>query len=137
LFHSPSAQDSLLQKVIKEDKEIPFSSLLYTAIHSENADMRSIQTIIEKELTEAFDEPKLVDQTKYVAPGSPIIEMMAGKDAEGWSRLANALKQDELEPGYTGIVINGRVSVDWNIILSFPLYKCVILTFFFFPSPSR
>ncbi|KAI8890404.1 glycosyltransferase family 24 protein [Backusella circina FSU 941] len=112
LFHSPSSpQDSLLQNVIKEDKEIPFSSLLYSTIYSENSKMEDIQKVIDRALTEESDksDPKLVDQTKYVAPGSPIIEMMASKEAKGWDRMVKALESDGLELGHTSIVINGRI----------------------------
>ncbi|KAI8639247.1 UDP-glucose:glycoprotein glucosyltransferase-domain-containing protein [Parasitella parasitica] len=114
LIHNPvDAKDKpeITVPIVDHDNQPTMSDLLGTLIFAdETLDIEQLSKLIENAI-----EP-MVKQSyggnsvpEFIIPGSPIIEMEAKAQSDGWKNLADALEKDGLERSLSNIIVNGRV----------------------------
>lgn len=101
-----------MDKDFDENNQLTFSDLLYNVIYSQTIDMAELISLFSREI-ETRDEQKVsVDGTATaITPGTPIIELVASEQSKKWIELADTFEKDGLDKLFSGIIINGRVSL--------------------------
>jgi hypothetical protein len=75
--------------------------------------MAGLKTLFAKAIENHTEKNPAQDgSAKAVTPGSPIIEFVASEQGKKWTQLSDALEKDGLSKSFSGIVINGRVSIE-------------------------
>lgn len=97
---------------MNENIQLKFSDLLYDAIYSQNNNITELIALFSQEIkTQDKIETYTDTLPEAITPGSPVIEFVASKQSQKWSKLAGLLERDGLQMDFSGIVINGRVSL--------------------------
>lgn len=110
----------------KDTNEPKFSDLLCKLIYEQDTNLTTLKEILQKtnlfadidgsnssqnpgEVTIRINGDGL--EPVPIIPGTPITEIVAKAQREKWSNLHTALAKDGLEPDFTGIIMNGRVTI--------------------------
>lgn len=74
--------------------------------------MTGLKHLVSKAIENHIEKKAAKDgSATAIIPGSPIIEFAASEQGKKWTQITDVLEKDGLSKSFSGIIVNGRVSI--------------------------